>query len=165
MKATILVLWFLPCLCLKACRRRAGGGGEEGEDSRRRREGEEEEGGSSPCLCLRQRCAILMPEMNLMSPVGSTWLSLARILPVSVVRVTSTERSAIVIRATLDSGLDLVLEWVIRLTASCWACSLVGLKSPFLMNWELSIQMIVDSRTILARSAALLRSDIKLFKL
>ena len=35
---------------------------------------------------------------------GSTWCSLARILPVSVVMVTSTARSASVIRATLDSG-------------------------------------------------------------
>ena len=53
------------------------------------------------------------------SDTGLTWWSLARILPVSVVRVTSTARSESVIRATLFSGLDLVLEWVIRLTASC----------------------------------------------
>ena len=59
-----------------------------------------------------------MPGMNLSSDTGLTWCSLARILPVSVVRVTNTARSESVIRATLFSGLDLVLEWVIRLTAS-----------------------------------------------
>ena len=36
-----------------------------------------------------------------------TWCNFASILPVSVVRVTKTARSARVIKATLDSGLDL----------------------------------------------------------
>ena len=68
-----------------------------------------------------------------------TWCNFASILPVSVVRVTKTARSARVIKATLDSGLDLgdwmihspralnfhlVFEWVIKFTASCCACSL-----------------------------------------
>ena len=85
-KATILVLWFFPCLCFSA------------------------------------KWAILMPEINLMSPVGATWFNhyqllekrskktwcnFAKIFPVSVVRVTRTARSARVIKATLDSGFDL----------------------------------------------------------
>ena len=72
-----------------------------------------------PCLCFRQRWAILRPGINLSSWAGATWFSLARILPVSEVRVTSTERSDKVIRATLFSGLERVFEWVIRFTASC----------------------------------------------
>ena len=60
----------------------------------------------------------MSPEMNLISWAGVTWCSLAKILPVSVVRVTSTERSDKVIRATLFSGLERVLEWVMRFTAS-----------------------------------------------
>ena len=66
-----------------------------------------------------------------------TWCNFASILPVSVVRVTKTARSARVIKATLDSGLDLddiiiilspqdqsfhlVFECVIKFTASCCA--------------------------------------------
>ena len=65
-----------------------------------------------------------------------------------------------------DRCLYLVFEWVIRFTASCCACSLcdqsisfevlkikahlVGRKSPFRMNCELSTHMMVDSRTISA---------------
>lgn len=45
---------------------------------------------------------------------------------------------AIVMRPTLFSGLLRVLEWQTMLTASCWACSLVGRKSPFLMYSLLS---------------------------
>lgn len=45
---------------------------------------------------------------------------------------------AIVMSPTLFSGLLRVLEWQTMLTASCWACSLVGRKSPFLMYSLLS---------------------------
>ena len=48
-----------------------------------------------------------------------TWWSLARILPVSVVRETRTSRTDRVMSATFDSGLDLVLECVSMPTASC----------------------------------------------
>jgi hypothetical protein len=39
---------------------------------------------------------------------------------------------------TLFSGLDLVFEWQTMLTASCWAWSRLGMKSPFRMNSLLS---------------------------
>lgn len=45
---------------------------------------------------------------------------------------------AIVMRPTLFSGLLRVFEWQTMLTASCWACSLVGKKSPFLIYSLLS---------------------------
>lgn len=45
---------------------------------------------------------------------------------------------AMVMRPTLFSGLLRVLEWHTMLTASCWACSLVGRKSPFLIYSLLS---------------------------
>lgn len=41
-------------------------------------------------------------------------------------------------RPTLFSGLDLVFEWQTMLTASCWAWSRLGMKSPFRMNSLLS---------------------------
>lgn len=41
-------------------------------------------------------------------------------------------------RPTLFSGFERVLEWHTRLTASCCAWSLVGIKSPFLIKSLLS---------------------------
>ena len=77
----------------------------------------------------------MIPEINFRSAVGSTYhtdflchfsyfgkfgtlCNLARILPVSVVNDANTDRSDKVIRATSDSGFDLVFECVIRFTAS-----------------------------------------------
>jgi len=94
-KATIRILWFLPCRCFKA------------------------------------KWAIRMPVRRLMVPCGWTRWSLDRILPTSDVRVARTSTLAKVKRPTLFSGFDLVLEWQTRFTASCWACNLVGRKSPF----------------------------------
>ena len=51
-------------------------------------------------------------------PCDGTFARLLWRVPVSEVRVTSTERSDKVIKATLFSGLERVLEWVIRFTAS-----------------------------------------------
>lgn len=110
-------------------------------------------------------CATLMPVQKLMFPRGCTACSLERILPVSGVSVVSTSqllRSSytcikrlhfkaslhclvhtgsyfdMVIRPTLFSGLLRVLVWQTMLTASCWACSRVGRKSPFRMYSLLS---------------------------
>ena len=76
--------------------------------------------------------------MNFISPLGCTACSFASTFPVSVVSVTRTESSASVMSPTLLSGLDLSLDWVTRLTASCWAWRRVGRKSPLRMYSELS---------------------------
>lgn len=119
-------------------------------------------------LILKLTCATLMPVQKLMFPRGCTACSLDSILPVSGVSVVSTSQLlhryitlrvirwtylkcqytntkhtaasyfAMVMRPTLFSGLLRVLEWQTILTASCWACSLVGRKSPLRMYSLLS---------------------------
>lgn len=108
-----------------------------------------------------------MPVQKLMFPRGCTACSLDRILAVSGVSVVNTSQLlqrvhfllhfdiltslyvqipftifsgyfAMVIRPTLFSGLLRVLVWQTTLTASCWAWSLVGRKSPFRMYSLLS---------------------------
>lgn len=120
-------------------------------------------------------CATLIPVQKLMFPHGCTACSFDSILPVSGVSVVSTSQLlqsesqhlcyhrfnpilnlsilkwiaayfAMEMRPTLFSGLLRVFEWHTMLTASCWACSRVGRKSPFRMYSLLSTlrKFIVD---------------------
>lgn len=118
-------------------------------------------------LKIKLTCATLIPVQKLMFPHGCTACSFDSILPVSGVSVVSTSQLlqresrhlcyhrfypilnlgilkwiaayfAMEIRPTLFSGLLRVFEWHTMLTASCWACSRVGRKSPFRMYSLLS---------------------------
>ena len=92
-----------------------------------------------PWRCLRARWAILMPGIRRSFPFGWTAWSLAKIFPVSVVKVVRTSSPPRVRSPTFDSGLERSLDWVTRPTASWRACSRVGKKSPLRMYSELSM--------------------------
>lgn len=123
--------------------------------------------------CHQLTCATLMPVQKLMFPRGCTAWSFDSILAVSGVSVVRTSQLlhtdithcsytniflqapssirqnisyfAMVMRPTLFSGLLRVLEWQTILTASCWACSLVGKKSPLRMYSLLSTLWKINS--------------------